>query len=243
MPRKLKVYVTSIGFFDLAIAVPSMKAALEAWGADSNLFHQNFAKEVHDADIVKSAMAHPGIVLKRPVGSTKPFAEPSELPEDLVSTKSDRHRLESPGQTKAKMESRRSMPRKPRPHTIAKSASGARSSVERKQCARPPSGNAPPQLRRPRHACMRLKPSMTAKRLNSRLPGPSLIGMSVPKPCGGRPRKGNSRLASRKRRRPDPKRCLSQSLLFAPDALKFFLQRLFSSPSSALLQRFSPSSS
>jgi hypothetical protein len=87
MPRKLKVYVTSIGFFDLAIAVPSMKAALKVWGADSNLFHQNFAKEVHDADIVKSAMAHPGIVLKRPVGSTKPFAETSELPEDLVSTK------------------------------------------------------------------------------------------------------------------------------------------------------------
>lgn len=87
MPRKLKVYVTSIGFFDLAIAAPSMKAALAAWGADSNLFHQNFAREVHDADVVKTAMAHPGLVLKRPVGSTKPFAERSELPEDLVSTK------------------------------------------------------------------------------------------------------------------------------------------------------------
>lgn len=86
MPRKLKVYVTSIGFFDLAIAAPSMKAALSAWGADSNLFHQNFAKEVTDPSIVKAAMAHPGVVLKRPVGSTKPFAETSELPEDLVSS-------------------------------------------------------------------------------------------------------------------------------------------------------------
>ncbi len=40
MARKLKTYQTSLGFFDLAIAAPSMKAALEAWGADSNLFHQ-----------------------------------------------------------------------------------------------------------------------------------------------------------------------------------------------------------
>jgi hypothetical protein len=32
MARKLKTYETSLGFFDL-IAAPSMKAALEAWGA------------------------------------------------------------------------------------------------------------------------------------------------------------------------------------------------------------------
>ena len=48
MPRKLKIYQTSLGFFDLAIAAPSMKAALEAWGADSNLFHQRAAKESED---------------------------------------------------------------------------------------------------------------------------------------------------------------------------------------------------
>ena len=40
MAKKLKTFETSLGFFDLAIAAPSMKAALEAWGADSNLFHQ-----------------------------------------------------------------------------------------------------------------------------------------------------------------------------------------------------------
>ena len=33
MTRKLKTYQTSLGFYDLAIAAPSMKAALEAWGA------------------------------------------------------------------------------------------------------------------------------------------------------------------------------------------------------------------
>ena len=37
MARKLKNNQTSLGFFDQAIAAPSMKAALEAWGADSNL--------------------------------------------------------------------------------------------------------------------------------------------------------------------------------------------------------------
>ncbi len=49
MPRKLKVYQTSQGFYDLAVAAPSMKAALEAWGAGSNLFHQGFAKESDDS--------------------------------------------------------------------------------------------------------------------------------------------------------------------------------------------------
>jgi hypothetical protein len=50
MARKLKTYQTSLGFFDQAIAAPSMKAALEAWGADSNLFHQGAAKQSKDPD-------------------------------------------------------------------------------------------------------------------------------------------------------------------------------------------------
>ena len=45
MPRKLKTFTTSLGFFELAVAAPSMKAALEAWGSKSNLFHQGLAKE------------------------------------------------------------------------------------------------------------------------------------------------------------------------------------------------------
>lgn len=31
------------GFYDLAVAAPSMKAALAAWGASSNLFHHGSA--------------------------------------------------------------------------------------------------------------------------------------------------------------------------------------------------------
>ena len=83
MARKLKAYQTSLGFFDLAIAAPSMKAALEAWGADSNLFHQGAAKESVDPDIVAATMAKPGVVLRRPVGSAGSFGEHAELPTDL----------------------------------------------------------------------------------------------------------------------------------------------------------------
>lgn len=84
MPRKLKTYRTSLGFFDQAVAAPSMKAALEAWGADSNLFHQGMATQTDDPEIVAAAMEKPGIVLKRPVGSNGRFKEHAELPTNLV---------------------------------------------------------------------------------------------------------------------------------------------------------------
>jgi hypothetical protein len=83
MARKLKVYQTSLGFFDQAIAAPSMKAALEAWGADSNLFHQGAARESDDPDVIAATMAKPGVVLKRPVGSSEPFGEHAGLPSGL----------------------------------------------------------------------------------------------------------------------------------------------------------------
>src|SRR3954453_15408691 len=83
MARKLKTYQTSLGFFDQAIAAPSMKAALEAWGADSNLFHQGAAKESDEPDVVAATMARPGVVLRRPVGTDQPFSEHAELPTDL----------------------------------------------------------------------------------------------------------------------------------------------------------------
>jgi colicin import membrane protein len=80
MPRKLKTYQTSQGFYHLAVAAPSMKAALEAWGTNRNLFHQGFGKESDDSEVIAAAMAKPGVVLQRPVGSDKPFREHAELP-------------------------------------------------------------------------------------------------------------------------------------------------------------------
>jgi hypothetical protein len=85
MARKLKTFQTSLGFYDLALAAPSMKAALEAWGAGSNLFHQGVARETDDPDVVAATMSKPGVVLKRPAGSNGPFAEHSDLPSDLGS--------------------------------------------------------------------------------------------------------------------------------------------------------------
>ncbi len=86
MARKLKTYVTSAGFFDLAVAAPSMKAALEAWGSKSNLFHHGFATESDDPKVVAATMAKPGVVLRRPVGSHGAFSEHAALPKDLPVT-------------------------------------------------------------------------------------------------------------------------------------------------------------
>jgi hypothetical protein len=83
MARKLKTYQTSLGFFEQAIAAPSMKAALEAWGADSNLFHQGVAKESTDPDIIAATMAKPDVILKRPVESDGVFGEHAALPKNL----------------------------------------------------------------------------------------------------------------------------------------------------------------
>ncbi len=81
MARQLKTYITSIGFFDLAVAAPSMKAALEAWGAGSNLFHSGFAEETDNPKIVAATMGKPGVVLRRAVGSKVAFSENAALPQ------------------------------------------------------------------------------------------------------------------------------------------------------------------
>src|SRR5438874_1199829 len=112
MARKLKTYQTSLGFFDLAMAAPSMKAALEAWGADSNLFHQGAAKESHDPDVIAAAMKRPGVALRRPVGTDRPFSEHAELPTDLGGG----------GPTKAARKSKGPKTKKPSPRPVDKAA-------------------------------------------------------------------------------------------------------------------------
>lgn len=106
MARKLKTYQSSLGFFDLAIAAPSMKAALEVWGADSNLFHQGAAKESDDPDVIAATMAKPGIVLRRPVGSDGSFNEHAELPTDLAGSRPAKAARKSKGSTAKKAISR-----------------------------------------------------------------------------------------------------------------------------------------
>jgi colicin import membrane protein len=80
MARKLKTFVTSMGFFDLAVAAPSMKAAMEAWGMKHNAFHRGSASETDDRATVAAAMAKPGTVLRRPVGTSENFQQDAALP-------------------------------------------------------------------------------------------------------------------------------------------------------------------
>jgi hypothetical protein len=62
--QKLKVFRTPIGFHDAYVAAPSQKAALEAWGADSNLFAAKAAEEVTDEQLKAAPLARPGEVVK-----------------------------------------------------------------------------------------------------------------------------------------------------------------------------------
>ena len=81
MPRPLKVFKTHIGFYDLVVASPSMKAAAVAWGSRPAIFSQGFAAVTQDGDAVRAALAQPGVVLKRPHGQTGPYkAEPDAIP-------------------------------------------------------------------------------------------------------------------------------------------------------------------
>ena len=68
--QKLKVFRTPIGFHDAYVAAPSQKAALEAWGADGNLFAQGIAEQVDDPKLMEEPLADPGKVIKRVRGST-----------------------------------------------------------------------------------------------------------------------------------------------------------------------------
>ena len=83
MARALKTYITNLGFFELAIAAPSMKAALEAWGMSHNAFQHGFAKQTEDPAIVAATTAKPGVVLKRAVGTSGAFKEDAALPDAL----------------------------------------------------------------------------------------------------------------------------------------------------------------
>lgn len=64
MPRKLKVFRTTTGFHDAYVAAPSQKAALEAWGADANLFARGVAEQVTDPKLMAEPLKRPGEVIK-----------------------------------------------------------------------------------------------------------------------------------------------------------------------------------
>lgn len=68
--RKLKVFQTRIGFYDVVVATAGKAAALRAWGIRQDLFAQGLASPVTDQAVIDAATAHPDTVLKRAIGST-----------------------------------------------------------------------------------------------------------------------------------------------------------------------------
>jgi hypothetical protein len=63
--QKLKVFRTPVGFDDAYVAAPSRKAALEAWGASTDLFSAGIAEEVKETSAAaKKALARPGEVVR-----------------------------------------------------------------------------------------------------------------------------------------------------------------------------------
>lgn len=68
--RPLKVFRTSAGFQDAYVATTSQKAALEAWGARTNLFASGIAEQVTDPKLTNIALAQPGKVIRAPRGTT-----------------------------------------------------------------------------------------------------------------------------------------------------------------------------
>lgn len=63
MPRALKVFRTAAGFHDAYVAAPSRKAALEAWGADVDLFARGIAEQVTDPKLTAEPLKKPGEVV------------------------------------------------------------------------------------------------------------------------------------------------------------------------------------
>ncbi len=67
--RPLKVFRTSAGFQDAYVAATSRKAALEAWGARTDLFASGIAEQVTDPKLTKAALAEPGKVIRLSKGT------------------------------------------------------------------------------------------------------------------------------------------------------------------------------
>src|SRR5712671_2378298 len=96
MPRHLKVFQAHHGFYDTAVAAPSRAAALKAWGSRQNLFREGVASETKDPQAVTAALAKPGVVLRRPVGTNAAFSENPGLPQIPKAPKT------TPAKTRAK---------------------------------------------------------------------------------------------------------------------------------------------
>ena len=65
MAARLKVFRTTNGLTESAVAVSSRAKALEAWGTKADLFKEGLASETDDAELTQAALANPGQVVTR----------------------------------------------------------------------------------------------------------------------------------------------------------------------------------
>lgn len=65
MAARLKVFRTTNGLTESAVAVSSRAKALEAWGTRADLFKEGLASETDDPALSKAALANPGKVVTR----------------------------------------------------------------------------------------------------------------------------------------------------------------------------------
>jgi uncharacterized sporulation protein YeaH/YhbH (DUF444 family) len=120
--QKLKVFRTPIGFHDAYVAAPSRKAALEAWGADSNIFAQGIAEEVTDPALMEEPLARPGEVIRRARGSAEEHVAAADSQQP--GKKEGGSRIES-GMTK------KERPAKPRPKPSREELDAAEEALEK----------------------------------------------------------------------------------------------------------------
>ena len=65
MAARLKVFCTTNGLTQYAVATTSKAKALEAWGTRQDLFKEGLASESDDPGVVEAALARPGEVVTR----------------------------------------------------------------------------------------------------------------------------------------------------------------------------------
>lgn len=127
--QKLKVYRTPIGFHDAYVAATSQKAALKAWGSDADLFARGIAEVVTDEALTREPLAKPGIVIRKPRGTSAEFV--AALPKDRPAASRDRppvkEDLGPPPRART-----RPAPTKPAPRTTRSSAESATQPAEHK---------------------------------------------------------------------------------------------------------------
>ena len=70
MAPRLKVFCTTNGLTQYAIATSSKAKALAAWGTKQDLFKEGLASETNEAALVQAALAAPGEVVTRSVVDT-----------------------------------------------------------------------------------------------------------------------------------------------------------------------------